>query len=541
MPLTKENISGKIVDIKGDIISMEFEKTNIYSTPVFEKEKSTTAISENQIIFYKPIYKKDGVEDVVILYVPFIEFLNSRGYRRFDVDKQSLFIQVKDKVIKEVTTQQILDDLIDYIDQMPNEIPCEAGKKIKKSILKEKFFKSPQTYNSDQKLAQLKREPIVFNIDNKTETFIYYKNGFVVCNKEGWKLKQYNELPGYIWESQILPRDFFKLNIEEKDLKDVGEFSQFVYNISKGLKRFESCCSIIGSVLCSHTDRKMKAPIFTDSSLSESANGRSGKTLMGESFQYIKKTTIIPGKDFNPDEPTKYQQADMDTQIVFLNDVKNKFDFEKMYNDITEGIKVKKLYLQPFILKVPIIISTNKTIKIEGGSSEDRCIEFEFSDYYYAGFGPDNEFGHRFFSDWNDIEWTKFDNFMLYCISLYLGNGIIKPENENLNRRKLVQETDPDFVYFMDKKTGLIKEDSAAKPLQEETKVISILFNEQISKHDLHFDFLTENFHLKDEKYKSKLSTFTKWVQAYVKYDLRFRGLEEKKSGSNRFYIFKSN
>lgn len=508
-------------------------------------KKGAIVETKSEIIFYKPVFDKEKryVQDVQIINVKLIQLIYSWGFRRYDIGKDYVFIKVIDNVLREVTNQDILDNLIAYIDTLPEKISYDENTEIKREQIKEKIFKSPQTYNNNQKLALLKNnEKIILNTDTKNECFIYFRNGFVSCTKATWTLKPYSKLTGYIWENQIIQRDFRKEDIEEMEIKSHSVFAQFLFNIAGNKispdlheKRFTSLCSIAGYLLSSFMDTKLKAIILTDSSISETPSGRTGKTLFGESFKHLKRLTQIPGKDFDSRERYKYQLVDLDTQIIFLNDVRKNFDFECLYNDITEGIKVEKKNELAFVLKTKICISTNKTIKIEGDSSEDRCVEFEFSDYYYAGFGPDNEFGHRFFSEWNEDQWNSFDNFMMYSLSLYLDCGIIKPENINLNRRKLLDETDNDFVYFMDKKTGLIKEDPDGKI---SVGITIIQSGEEVNKKLLFEEFLSENQHLKDHKFKSQQTTFTKWVQIYVKYDKRFSDFKERRSNKNRFCAF---
>lgn len=511
--------SRQLVDKKGEIIEREFEKIN----------ENASGANVNEIIFYKPEFHKgtDSVRDVIIDNVGLITLYYSWGFRRYDIAEGYIFVQVKHNVFRRVSTQHILDELIDFIDSMPEYLPYSKKQcKISRELLKEKIFKCPQNYCSPQKLALLvNKEKPMFNADTKNESYIYYKNGFVICTKTGWELKPYSLLKdGCIWENQIIQRDFIKEDLEEKEIIELSVFAQFVFNVcDKNEDRYLSLCSIIGYLLSSFTDTKLKAIIFTDSSLSEVSNGRTGKTLLGDSLQHIKKITSISGKDFDPTNRYKYQQVDLDTQILFLNDVRKNFDFEVLYNDITEGLKVEKKNQTPFTLKTKICISTNKTIKIEGGSSEDRCIEFEFSDYYHSGFGPDNEFGHRFFSEWSKDQWNQFDNFMMYCLCIYMGNDIIKPVNMNLNKRKLLSETDPSFVEFM----------------EDQLRDKEILFEAKIKKSELHDKFLEEYPEFKEDKRKGRREVFTTWLKKFALYDERFDpNTDESKSGKDRFITF---
>ena len=216
--------------------------------------------------------------------------------------------------------------------------------------------------------------------------------------------------------------------------------------------RYESLVTIIGYLLHSHFSGKLKATIFTDSKISDMPSGRTGKTLLGQALAYIKKYTEINAKDFDPANKHKYQEANLDTQIIHLNDVKKNFDIESLFNDITEGIVVDKKNVKPFKVKTKLMISANKTIRIEGASAKDRVIEFEFADHYNEKFSPEDEFGHWFFRDWSEAEWMKFYNFFLFCICSYLKKGIIVASPVNLNRRKLLENTSQEFVEFMDDK-----------------------------------------------------------------------------------------
>ena len=109
-------------------------------------------------------------------------------------------------------------------------------------------------------------------------------------------------------------------------------FSKFVFNISgQNDKRFESLKTLIGYLLHGFFETKMKAVNLTDSTISENAEGRSGKTLLGRAIALIKMVCEISGKDFDPTNKHKYSSVNLDTQIVFLNDLRKRFDFETLF------------------------------------------------------------------------------------------------------------------------------------------------------------------------------------------------------------------
>jgi hypothetical protein len=130
-----------------------------------------------------------------------------------------------------------------------------------------------------------------------------------------------------------------------------------------------------------------------------------------------------------------------------------------------------------------------------------------------------------FFSDWNKSEWQQFDNFMMFCICVYLKCGIIEPHNKNLSERKLLDGTHPSFLEFINEKL-------ASKFLTPGL---------EMCKQDFHNLFLNEYSELRTDKYRGKLETFTVWIKKFAKYDNRFVDtVQERKSGDKRYFTLES-
>lgn len=123
------------------------------------------------------------------------------------------------------------------------------------------------------------------------------------------------------------------------------------------------------------------------------------------------------------------QTVQLGCQVLVFDDVKRNFNFENLFSLITEGITLE--YKNQPAVKLPvekspkIIITTNYTIGGVGGSHEARRFEVEFCNYFNVNYTPEMEFGHRFFEEWSEIEWQRFDNFMIRCLQVYLQNGLI--------------------------------------------------------------------------------------------------------------------
>ncbi|MFA6924418.1 MAG: BT4734/BF3469 family protein [Bacteroidales bacterium] len=469
--------------------------------------------------FYSPIYdNNNNIKDLKINYKKFIELLYSFGFKRFDIDTDFIFIKIDNQVIQQVTITQIQDYFIKYVKSLPEKL----YKGVKREFLLDKFYRNPGNYFCENKLSLLTPdEQIVFNKDTKHSCFFYFKNGFIECNKEGFNLKPYSELTGHIWKNQILERNFERIN----DLDDLqSDFIRFIYNICNNDKeRILSLSTIIGYILHTYFEGKLKAAIFTDSKISEKPDGRTGKTLLCKSLGKMKNYCEINGKDFKPEDKHKYQEASIDTQIVNLNDVRSNFNFENLYNDITEFIKVEKKNAHPFKLRAKIIITTNKTIDVDGASSKDRCVEFEFSEHYSDKYSPYDEFGKWFFVDWDKTDWNIFDNYMMFCVWQYFEKGLIIAKSINLNKRKIIDCTCPEFVEF----------------IEEKIKYNEIIIGQEYDKKEIHQKFLEEYSELKENKFYSNQRTFIKWLK---KFALHSEGvgdlLIERKSGNNRYFSF---
>lgn len=395
---------------------------------------------------YVPIIKDGNIIDIKFLYKPFIDVLLKMGFRLFDPNRPFVFVKLTDNIIEEYSISQIQKYFIDYIEK--HHKPYDN---VKKSQIVEKIYKSPGHYFSDTRLSLLySSEPIKLHKDTRDTIYLYYKNGYVKSTAENISFNEYATLDKPIWDSHINDRSFRSLNFTISHNEDeLGYFYKFLKNISGNKNRLISLMSLIGYLLHNYFNYDLKAVVYTDSKLLEEADGRSGKSLLGKAIGMIKKVEYLNGKDFTTDSKHKYQTLTIDCHILWIDDLKRNFDVETLFNDITEGVSIEQKNMNPKKSRVKIALTTNRTLKIEGGSAKARFVEFELTDHYNYSFSPRDEFAHEFFTDWNNEEWNKFDNLMALCAHTYLKHGIINPEPINLAKRKLMDHASPEFVEFM--------------------------------------------------------------------------------------------
>ncbi|MFA5299162.1 MAG: hypothetical protein WC389_13220 [Lutibacter sp.] len=498
--------------------------------------------------FYKVVIDHGKFKDIALYRINFLERLKLFGFFRFDLDNGgSQFIQIEKGKVSTINETFIIDTFFTFLEDIPpylytwkkdDEDQEEASRLITTDFIKEKMLKSLDTYFSKSLLNRLTPDkPIEVKTDTQNEKFLYYKNGFVTVTKEGSSFQTYDNLNTFIWKDQMLKRPF-----GETDGKK-GFYEQFIFNICGHDKnRFTAMQSIIGYNLHNYTRRKLFATVLTDSRLSNDgeANGRTGKTLWGKGLGHMLNTDDkgsvyieINGRDFEAREAVKYTACNLNTTLVHINDCKNRFNIENLFNDITDGIKVKKLFQDPFTIHPKIILSSNQTIIIEGESAKDRVIQFEFSDYYSSERSPATEFNHWFFDDWDVDEWYRYDDFMIQCIKVFLDSGVIRPGEINLNIRVLQDHTAREFLSFMDDILN-VGCDLFGCEIQVGTDPFKVIRGEKYEKVQLFKAFVQTNHDFNNPKFKQRL--FTRWIRMYC--EKLSVALEEVRINGKDYFIF---
>lgn len=353
--------------------------------------------------------------------------------------------------------------------------------------------------------------------DTKNYAIIYYKNKAVKITNDDFQLIDYDSINGYVWKKQVIDREITLT--PESD----GIFKTFVWKVSgENPDKYYTLKSVIGYLLHSFkNESKNRSIIFNDELIADTPNGGSGKGLFHTAISKLKKLSTIDGKAFDNSKSFLYQTVDLDSQVLLFDDVKKGFVFEDLFSLITEGITIEKKGKDaikiPFKDSPKISITTNYTIKGDGDSFYRRVFEVEMSSYFNKNHSPEDEFGHLLFTDWNNDEWGRFDNFMLRCIQYYLTNGLVKSETVNLGLRKLINETSKDFVDFMDNQKFV---------------------GERFYKSELKDAFTNDYEDYRQHKWLT-LTLFNKWLIKYC--DYKGFKIEKGRTNGSRFVLIKGN
>lgn len=218
------------------------------------------------------------------------------------------------------------------------------------------------------------------------------------------------------------------------------------------------------------------------------------------------------------DKSFGFQSVNLDTQVIWMDELKKGFPFVRLYSLLAEGMTIEKKNKNEFFIpygEAPkFVITSNFSVAGHDDSSLDRQFVIEFFDHYKRKYKPSDEFGHLFFTDWDTEEWNAFYFLMMDYCRYFLSNGLKDYEHVNLNMKKLIDETCNEFADFITK----------------------LPFNIERDKKELFEEFLEENESYKEIKY-FKQNTFSKWIKKYCQiFDYQ---LVERKS--NKQYLVSIN
>jgi len=368
-----------------------------------------------------------------------IEFWKQLGFANAIFPNSILkLVRITEKrIIEEVDSRVLKEAVTDYL--------TEINRDDVKELLFKKDFAPPHL------LDNLQRVNITYQRDTRNTCYQYYRNAVVRISANRIELIPYPELDGFVWTKQIHDRDFSIASPEN------GDFYKFLLNVSgQNRSKFESLQTILGYILHDYKDATIsKAVIFLDENMGEynEANGGTGKSILGKAIARSVPTLTKEGKNIATNSRFIFQDLKPEHKVLYYDDVKSNFEFESLYSAITGELTIEEKFKPAYGLKFEdspkIVISSNfPVLGLSGFTDDRRRIEFELSPYYGPNKQPIDDFGKRFFDEWNSEDWKSFDNCMVYCIQQYLKKGIIEYRSTNSEERKLIARTNRCFVEF---------------------------------------------------------------------------------------------
>jgi hypothetical protein len=420
-------------------------------------------------------------------------FLERNGFKKHfpnESDKPQ-FVSIQSNKVKLTSVSKIKDFVLNYLMD-------------RKELDVWNYCANYQNLFSEQFLLMLESIDLIMLNDDRNTSYLAFKNGILEVTKDKIELIDYIDVDGYIWESHILDREYIKMDGFENDYK------KFINNIS-GNEPFPIECTI-GYLISTYKNRSNnKAVILNDEIISDNPEGGTGKGLFVQGLSQIRNTSIIDGKQFDSKKSFAYQTVSLDTKILVFDDVKKNFDFEDKFSLVTEGMTLERKNKDAIKLNVhdspKIVMSTNYAIKGEGNSHNRRRHEIEIAQYYGKDLTPDEEFGKQLFDEWDLDEFQRFDNYMVYCLQMYLKSGLVHQNAKNIKLRKFIAETNMDFYEWI-------------------IDIENFPLNKRNDKSQYFNAFINDN---KDYDKWLKRNRFNIWIQKYASY----KGLNFEQGSSN--------
>ncbi|MBD3270419.1 hypothetical protein GF376_02740 [Candidatus Peregrinibacteria bacterium] len=383
-----------------------------------------------------------------------INFLAKNGFQRFKYD---------DKELKPNIIQQVDNKLNPFNEHNLLLFCCNYVKKHEfedKSVVLNNLVKGTNLL-TNRSLTALPEFNSSILRDTSSSSYFPFKNGVVEVKSNSISLNKYGEFEKFVWEKHIIDHDVKVLSLNKtletsvfyKFLKDICE-SSLSHEASRN--RYERLISMLGYLMHNYRDKSnSKSIIFMDDKIDGNPNGGTGKGILLDAIDKLRKVTKIDGKSLDLNQRFAFQQVELDTEIVQFDDVERNFNFEKLFPAITEGVSVEKKgkdkILIPFEKSPKIAITTNYAINGSGSSHRRRKLEFDLTSYYSDKYSPYDKFNHLFFQDWDTEQWNSFYNLMLHITRFYLKNDIVEYNSEILEAKHVLNETSQCFVEFVKK------------------------------------------------------------------------------------------
>lgn len=273
---------------------------------------------------------------------------------------------------------------------------------------------------------------------NESTGFFFYRNGVACVVADNIELKPYESIEGYVWESQIIDRDFELVEPGGSDWADflykaAGETEKLVANLNSSL----------GYILHTYKDSaNAYLVLFGEAVADSNLGGGAGKGVTGAGIAKIVNTAFKDMRQYSASDAFKWSMVNQDTAVFILSDLKQNFDHQILYNLITEGFEVNKknepVAIYPFADSPKLLASTNYSLDSDSGHGGRRVRLVEFSQHWNQNNTPDKFYGKLFFDQWDENEWKKFDSYMLLCVAQYLKNGFPKIQESATSKKKRI-------------------------------------------------------------------------------------------------------
>lgn len=384
------------------------------------------------------------------------------------------------KTIRTIECFQIIDFILNFLYSI-NEIDVYNW-----------LFNSDK-YLNDKKIHKLWHLNDIIHLlkNEKTVGYMFFKNGFWKITDSEIKHYSINDSPGYIWHDRVKDAKpvldktpVFKISREKNGQFSINfrqdweksHFLRFMFNtglfsghlkvptekeLTEAYKNLMSKITAFGYLMHKFFDPSNTKMIHAlDGKEREigQASGRSGKSQFYAALERLITVVTIDGRKPNLlDDKYLFAKVTEQTDLIYFDDLDPNLEPGFLYSQISSG-KVESRGMH----KETVIIPQEHTPKFSGSSnyglkgvlqndsSIDRLFFIVFSGYYSKDHKPIDDFGMRFFDDWEYEQWTSFYNMAACCYQAFLEFGLLDFGDKRQKKVFLATEIGPTFMEWAD-------------------------------------------------------------------------------------------
>lgn len=373
-------------------------------------------------------------------------WLPEQGFMRVKQDNVYQLVRVRDHIVTVADTPTLKQHIMSYISTLPWEFDGLFRTQLETAVVRN----SKAIFTQD-KYDFIPLLPVGWVQDDRHTARFFYRNGCLEVKANGYRLVQYADLNGFVWDYQLKARDW-----QEKAPEGEAEFGKLLWLMSaQDEARYTALYTSLAYLLHSYKDpSRATAVVLQDEVMGDDPQGGTGKDLVLKALGHLRSIVFEPGKAFDPAKSFAFQRVDQGTDVVVLQDVRKGLPFESLFNLITDGIVIEKkhrdAYYLPFEESPKIAITTNYPLKGIGASHKRRKGEIEVAPYFGPHHTPHDEFGHTLFTEWSPVEWAKFDYLMVGYVCYYLAHGLVAAPDINRSSNALRASTEDGYAEWMD-------------------------------------------------------------------------------------------